>query len=208
MAAGALTSAAVVHQSAGVAGAADTTMTVWKLESDWGRPRGPHGKTRLRSKASRRAAAHRYALTRADAEAMNLHKCSFAPAVAVTVDAAAFTTLWDSLSYEWTSNWSGRRVRLLDTRHVDRLRGGTTLLGRALSPSAPTTPTTSARPGGTASETGSVPAGSANGARATAPRTLALTGGDSPGLVVMALGAVGAGIAALRARRRDPREVS
>lgn len=108
------------------------TMTVWHLETDWAQPRGPHGKTRLVSRASRRAAQHRYALTEQDALDMNLHLCSYAPATQVEVCREAFMELWDELSYQWDSPWLARSVRIMDIRHVAGMSGGEALLGHAL----------------------------------------------------------------------------
>lgn len=119
--------------AAGVAeaGACDT-MTVWQLSADWDEPRGPNGKTRLISRASRRAARHRYALSAADAQDMNLHLGSFAPAVPRIVRRVEFMAVWNAVSYDWTNPWNSRVVRLLDSRHAVRLRRGEALLERAL----------------------------------------------------------------------------
>jgi hypothetical protein len=114
------------------------TMTVWRLDPDWGYPRGPHGKTRLVSRASRTAARHRYALSERDALDMNLHLCSFAPAVAIEVRRDEFMALWDELAYRWSNPWLGGSVWVLDDRHASRLAGGPDLLARALSPGSAT----------------------------------------------------------------------
>ena len=95
-----------------------TSATVWQLDRDWGYPRGPYGKTRLVSRASRRAAQNRIALSEQQALDTNLHPCSFAPAVAHTVCAATLAALWDDRSYEWTNPWNGTVVRVLDRRHL------------------------------------------------------------------------------------------
>ncbi len=92
------------------------TLTAWMLESDWGVPRGPNGKTRLRSRASRQAAAHRLARSAADAEHMNLHRCSFAPPRPVQVCEHRFLAAWDRYARPWRNPWKGVTVRLLDTR--------------------------------------------------------------------------------------------
>lgn len=91
---------------------------MWQLDPDWGYPRGPHAKTRLVSNASRRAAQNRIALSEEDALEMNLHLCSFAPAVAHTVCAATFADLWQRHSYGWTNPSSGTVVQVLDRRHL------------------------------------------------------------------------------------------
>lgn len=103
-----------------VAGAATdcATTEVFMLDADWGYPRGPHAKTRLVSRASREAAANRVALTEADADAMNLHLCSFAPPRAVTVRRSELLTLWATFSYTWHNPWADRDVTILDLRHV------------------------------------------------------------------------------------------
>ena len=101
-------------------------MTVWHLETDWAQPRGPHAKTRLVSRASRRAAQHRYALTEDDALAMNLHLCSWAPAAATEVCSEAFMSLWDEVAYDWHNPWLDQTVHIFDIRSVagsDRWRG-------------------------------------------------------------------------------------
>lgn len=92
------------------------TLTAWMLEPDWGHPRGPNGKTRLISRASRRAAAHRLARSAADAEDMNLHLCSFAPPRPVQVCEHRFLAAWDRYARPWRNPWKGVTVRLLDTR--------------------------------------------------------------------------------------------
>lgn len=94
------------------------TLTVWKLAADWREPRGPHGKTALESRASRNAAANRYARTERDALDMNLHRCSWAPAVPVAVCRAAFERAWDDLARPWSNPWNGRTVVLLDRRWI------------------------------------------------------------------------------------------
>jgi len=92
------------------------TLTVWMLHPAWAYPRGPHGKTRLRSRASRRAVAHRIARSAADAEHMNLHLCSFAPPRPVQVGGHRFLGAWSRYARPWRNPWTGRTVRLLDTR--------------------------------------------------------------------------------------------
>ena len=194
---------------------APTTLTVWKLELDWGYPRGPHSKTRLHSRASRRAATHRYALTAGDAESMNLHECSWAPATAHTVDAAAFTHLWHQLSYDWTSPWTGDSIRIFDDRHVDRIRGGEESLRLALGAQmqTPNPPGSSTAGGsGAAADQGTrfVAAGDAGAtARDRAePSSLAVPGSDPRMLVTGAAAAVAAGVVALRARRAVGRDAA
>jgi len=196
-------------------------MTVWKLDPDWGTPRGPHGKTELHSRASRAAARHRYALTEGDAEAMNLHKCSFAPAVPLSVDGDAFTQLWEPLAYDWRNPWNGRTVRILDDRHAERIPDGTATLALALSPpdSSPVgappgtgTPTGAAAAAAAGTGTGAAmgpgtgPRGGTGTRTPTSrpdterPRSLALTGIDTPTLLATGLAAVAAGVLALRTR--------
>jgi hypothetical protein len=107
-------------------------MTVWHLETDWTPGRGPHDKTRLISRSSRRAAQHRYALSHPDALDMNLHLCSYAPASKTVVCRDAFTSLWGQLSYDWFNPWLARPVRIFDIRHVTRIPDGEALLTHAL----------------------------------------------------------------------------
>jgi hypothetical protein len=107
-------------------------MTVWHLETDWAQPRGPHAKTRLVSRSSRRAAQHRYALTEADALAMNLHLCSWAPAAATEVCSEAFMSLWDEAAYDWHNPWLDQSVHIFDIRSVAALADGETRLAHAL----------------------------------------------------------------------------
>ena len=172
--------------------AAATTVTVWRLDPDWGYPRGPHGKTRLRSRASRNAAAHRYARTEADAVAMNLHRCSFAPAVPVEVDGAAFAEPWNSLAAPWTNPWNGEVVEILDDRHVGRIPTGPQLHAAAFGTGGSMTD----GPGG-----GDADAGAAQGSPAGAA-ALALTGSSTSTAVAIGFGAISSGVAALHLRRR------
>ncbi len=109
-------------------------MTVWHLETDWAQARGPHDKTRLVSRASRRAAQHRYALTEADALDMNLHLCSWAPAAMTEVCSEAFMSLWDEASYVWHNPWLDKSVHIFDIRSVAALPDGEARLVHALSP--------------------------------------------------------------------------
>jgi hypothetical protein len=204
-AAGALGGATAVVWSAAPAGATPTAV-VWQLDPDWGYPRGPHGKTRLRSNAARQAAAHRYALTQADAEAMNLHKCSFAPPVAVPIDDESFATLWGSLSYDWTNPATGQVVRILDDRHVGRIPRGDELLAAALAGPAGGLPISTsagtsagAGAGATTEATGAAGSGGTNGSSGGAG--LALTGSTTTTVAAAGASALVVGIAALRLRR-------
>ena len=187
--------------------AAATTVTVWRLDPDWGYPRGPHGKTRLRSRASRNAAAHRYARTEADALAMNLHRCSFAPAVPVEVGGAAFAELWDSLAAPWTNPWNGEHVEILDDRHVDRMPGGQDLHAAAFGAHGSTTRAARSSSGDAAGSMtdgpggGGADAGAAQGSPSSTA-ALALTGSSSSTAVAIGLGAISSGVAALHLRRR------
>ena len=99
------------------AGACATT-TVWMLDRDWGYPRGPHAKTRLVSRASRAAAANRIARTEADTLDMNLHLCSWAPAVAVQLSATRVDATFESYATNWANPWSGTTVSLVDMRSL------------------------------------------------------------------------------------------
>lgn len=112
----------------------DDLIVVWRLRSDWGTPRGPHNKTRLNSKASRNAAQYRWALTEQDALDMNLHKCSWAPAEAVSVKRCAFMAIWDhngAGSYAWRNPWKNLDVQLFDTRCLDHIEDGHALWAEA-----------------------------------------------------------------------------
>lgn len=109
------------------------TRVVWQLATDWHPPRGPHGKTRLVSRASRRAATFRVARTEADALDMNLHPCSFAPAVPRTVCATTFDGWWAAHARPWRNPWSGVTVELLDVRRVGP---GVTLADACVPPAA------------------------------------------------------------------------
>jgi len=111
-------------------------MVVWRLDSNWGYPRGPHGKTKLNSNASRKAASYRWALTEQDAEDMNLHLCSYAPAVPVVVRRCTFMDIWDhngAGSYEWKNPWKDITVRIFDTRCLAHIPNGQTLWDEAFS---------------------------------------------------------------------------
>lgn len=162
------------------------TITVWQLATEWREPRGPHGKTRLRSRASRNAARHRFALTRADAENMNLHKCSWAPAVPVVVSRQRFLELWDVLAYDWTNPWNGQTVRLLDSRHVHRVPNGADRFAEAFEPAdAPPSGQPPTAPEGRSDGEASTPPGRPNrsaGGRSTAPTARGVTGGQQRAL--------------------------
>lgn len=113
------------------------TMTVWRLDPDWGYARGPHNKTKLESNASRQAAKNRWALTKRDALDMNLHKCSWAPAVPVEVDKCAFMEIWDhngAGSYEWKNPWNQASVQIFDERCLPHIDDSGELWKKALNP--------------------------------------------------------------------------
>jgi len=123
------------------------TMTVWRLDADWGYPRGPHGKTKLTSKASRTAAANRWALTEQDALDMNLHLCSWAPAIAVQVNKCAFMEIWDhngSGAYTWHNPWKDIDVRIFDERCLPHIDNSDVLWAEALTPCTATSTETTA----------------------------------------------------------------
>jgi len=133
-------------------GCADSElMTVWRLSSNWGYPRGPHNKTRLRSRASRIAAEHRWALTEQDAHDMNLHLCSWAPAEPVPVRRCTFMAIWDhngAGSYVWRNPWNNKEVRLFDTRCLDHIQNGHQLWAQAFDLSCGANPSATAGVGG------------------------------------------------------------
>lgn len=113
------------------------TITVYRLDTDWGYPRGPHGKTHLESNASKQAAAHRWALTAEDAENMNLHLCSYAPAIPVVVDREAFMAIWNhngAGAYVWNNPWNGAGVEIFDTRCLAHIDDGDLLWAKAMAP--------------------------------------------------------------------------
>lgn len=200
------------------ADAAAGAMTVWRLDADWGAPRGPHGKTELHSRASRAAARHRYALTDRDALAMNLHKCSFAPAVPLSVDRVAFTHLWEPLAYEWRNPWNGRTVRIFDDRHASRIPDGAATLALALATRRSTpsgTPSGASPPDGSPAATPPSPTSRPHQQRRwRRPRRVGPTrqspdpGHDrrqSPTLLATGLAALTAGLLALRTRTHTQR---
>lgn len=135
------------------------TMTAWRLDPDWGYPRGPHGKTRLESKASRNAAKNRWALTEQDALDMNLHLCSWAPAVPVEVQTCAFMHIWNhngAGSYEWKNPWNDTKVQIFDERCLPHIDASGELWQQALNPTcaAPKTDDTDTNTGtGTGTDT-------------------------------------------------------
>ncbi len=168
-------------------------MTVWRLASEWEEPRGPHGKTRLESRASRNAATHRWALTEQDALDMNLHLCSWAPAVSVEVNNTAFIQVWNELAYDWENPWNGKTVRILDDRCLPHMEDGEdifvcALAGATTSDPAPT-PTPNEDPTPSAE-----PATAGN-----PPPALAFTGTTTGTLVAAGAGTFLAGLAARRA---------
>ena len=127
---------------------------------------------------------------------MNLHLCSFAPAVARTVCAAAFADLWQRRSYEWTSPWSGSVVRLLDRRHLSASEV-------AYLDGACAAETHESGPRG--SDANGVRGGS--GASGDDPSgTLPFTGGPHRGLAAAGVAALISGAIALRRGEGRPRE--
>jgi hypothetical protein len=100
----------------GCSGGSCATGTAWVLQSDWATPRGPHGKTRLVSNASRAAATNRLARSEAEALDMNLHVCSWAPAVSIGVCPTQLETAFASFGREWQNPWNGARVTVIDRR--------------------------------------------------------------------------------------------
>jgi hypothetical protein len=112
----AVPSSALAATSSGCSGDACSTGTAWILDPAWGYARGPHAKTRLVSGASRAAAANRIARTEADALNMNLHQCSWAPAIPTSVCATQFDAAFDKYARDWDSPWNDTTVTLLDKR--------------------------------------------------------------------------------------------
>ncbi|HEY4332753.1 MAG TPA: LPXTG cell wall anchor domain-containing protein, partial [Ilumatobacteraceae bacterium] len=85
-----LVSVAVGARTATVSATAlTTTVTMWRLDPDWGAPlttdSGSSTKSRCRGGACHAAAPHRFFLTRADALAGRLHRCCLAQPVAIQV---------------------------------------------------------------------------------------------------------------------------
>jgi hypothetical protein len=70
-------------------------------------------------------------LTEADALDMNLHMCSWAPAVSTEVCGDAFMSLWSEVAYDWHNSWLNRQVRILDIRGVAALPDGESQLAHA-----------------------------------------------------------------------------
>jgi hypothetical protein len=112
----AVPSSALAATSSGCSGDACSTGTAWILDPAWGYARGPHAKTRLVSGASRAAAANRIARTEADALNMNLHQCSWAPAIPTSVCATQFDAAFGKYARDWDSPWNDTTVPLLDKR--------------------------------------------------------------------------------------------
>jgi hypothetical protein len=102
----------------GCSGVACTTTKVWMLDPDWGYARGPSGKTRLVSRASRLGAANRIARTQPEALDMNLHKCSYAPAISVDVCKVRADAAFATFATDWDNPWNGTTVSVLDLRRV------------------------------------------------------------------------------------------
>ena len=129
---------------------------------------------------------------------MNLHLCSFAPAVARTVCAAAFADLWQRRSYEWTNPWSGSVVRLLDRRHLSEsevayLNGACVVETHESGPR-------SSDAGGVSGASG------ASGDRDNPSGTLPFTGGPHRGLAAAGVAALISGAIAIRRGEGRPRE--
>ena len=111
-----LTAPAGAVTSSGCRAGSCATGTSWMLATDWTEPRGPHGKTRLESRASRTAAANRLARSEAEALDMNLHLCSWAPAVEVPVCASQLDSAFAAYGRTWQNPWNGSQVSLVDRR--------------------------------------------------------------------------------------------
>jgi hypothetical protein len=163
-----------------------STTTVWMLAADWGYPKGPHGKTRLVSRASRLGAANRVARTEQEALDMNLHKCSFAPAIEVEVCEARADAAFATWATDWNNPWNRATVSVLDLR---RLPADQDLF--ACPASSPTADPTSPSSG----ENGLTPAslGAQSPAGAATSGGLAFTGGTDRRLLFVGAGAIVAG---------------
>ncbi len=185
-----------------------TTTTVWMLDPDWGYARGPHGKTRLVSAASRRAAANRVARTEAEALDMNLHQCSFAPAVAVDVCAARADDAFAAGAADWNNPWNGATVSVLDLR---RLPAGSDLFGcpaatpAIADPSSPSSGPTGGSGTGP-QELAPQELGAEARAASASPGQLAFTGSSDRGLLLAGAGAVVVGTVLRLVGRRDRAE--
>lgn len=126
--------AAAQDQASSAAGGCES-MTVWVLSPAWDTPRGPHGKTELKSKASLIAAKHRWALTETDALNMNLHKCSWAPAVPVQVRRKEFMEIWNhngAGAYRWSNPWNNSTPEIFDTRCLEHIPDGDAIWATAM----------------------------------------------------------------------------
>ena len=167
-----------------------STTTLWMLDPDWGYPRGPHAKTRLVSRASRAAVANRMARTEADALSMNLHKCSFAPAVGVPVCTSRADRAFDSWARDWNNPWSGDTVSVLDLRHVP---ADADLFACAASAPAAVDRAVGAPGGATTSTSG-----------LTGPHSLAFTGASDRRALFIGVGALAAGAVLRALGRKDP----
>jgi hypothetical protein len=172
----ALPSSALATTSSGCSGDACSTGTAWILDPAWGYARGPHAKTRLVSGASRAAAANRIARTEADALNMNLHQCSWAPAIPTPVCATQFDAAFDAYARDWDNPWNETTVPLLDQRWLPADLE-LTVCPVSTDPSQPRSSTMT------------------EGAHATSPATptadaLAFTGGGTRRLLFAGVGAV------------------
>ena len=137
---------------------------------------------------------------------MNLHQCSFAPAIAVDVCAARADDAFATGAADWNNPWNGATVSVLDLR---RLPAGSDLFGcPAATPAIadPSSPSSSGPTGGS----GTGPQGIAPqelGAEARAvsasPGQLAFTGSSDRRLLLAGAGAVVVGTVFRLVGRRD-----
>lgn len=188
----------LVAQAAPASAGTATTVTLWRLDPEWGYPltteSGSDTKSRCRASACHKAAPHRYFLTAADATAGRLHRCCLAQPepVQVCIDLNALMPYY--------------RARLggVDDRCADLPTAIRDALASGVCTSTTTAPTSV--PASTTSPTSSMPATTVPTDVNGESRELAFTGGSTAPVALAATAAVVAGATIIAANRSEPDE--
>ncbi len=207
---GAVGAGAVIAANSMGAGAlttpsSSTTVTVWKLNPNWGFPLGPKGKTRVSSNASLLHATNKIFVSEAAAIAGKISPCSLAQPYSIELCAEDAAELWShSMDGGISADMRCPGVPEIMAR-----------AGRSCAVPVPPAPTTPATPAGT--PTGSDDALSGAGVRGAVPTvstsrtpagSLPVTGASSMKLGTFGIGAIAVGaVAAAIARRNNSEEL-
>lgn len=183
------TAGAVAVVGLPMAGANESTTTLWKLDPNWGTPRKTSTgatRTRCRGRACHNAAPNRYFLSEEDALAGRLHPCCLAQPVKVHAEVEK-TVL---LEYLGDSGLLDIRTAALPSSITKALKDATDVAGLSNSN------TFSSDAGSSGGSSGGA------GSDGDAPDSLAFTGGDAAVIAAVGMGAVAVGSATVVAARR------